>query len=126
MRDRPETETLPGIDIADARKNLNCDWVSFKKILGTFHSQNKNGCREIEVLLEQGAIEEARELAHKIKGGSGYISAWRLFREAGIMEDVCGADNYGAAIKQLPQFCESLDEVIDSIAGLDEPNKPIA
>ena len=101
-------------------KNLKCDWSTFKKILWSFYKQRWNSSEEIGTLLARGAIEEAREIAHGIRGSSGYIGAWKLHQEATAMEEACMTDDIDIAMEQMTQFRLSLDEVIGGIEGLDE------
>ena len=80
--DEHRHNSLPGIDTDGAMKNLKCDWSTFKKILWSFYTQRCNSSEEIGTLLARGAIEEARDIAHGIRGGSGYLGAWKLHQEA--------------------------------------------
>jgi two-component system sensor histidine kinase/response regulator len=113
-------DTLPGIDADDAMKDLKCDWPTFRKILWSFYNQRRNSSEEIGTLLARGAVEEAREIAHGIRGSSGYLGAWRLHREATSMEEACMTGDLDVAMEQVTQFRLSLDEVIGGIEGLDE------
>jgi signal transduction histidine kinase/CheY-like chemotaxis protein len=118
--DGDRRDTLPGIDADGAMKNLKCDWPTFKNILWSFYKQRWNNSEEIGVLLAQGAIEEAREIAHGIRGSSGYLGAGQLHQEATAMEEACMTGDLDVAMEQMTQFRQSLDEVISGIEGLDE------
>jgi len=112
--------SLPGIDTDGAMKNLKCNWSTFKKILWSFYTQRCNSSEEISTLLARGAIEEARDIAHGIRGGSGYLGAWKLHQEAAAMEEACMTGDLDIAMQHMSPFCLSLDEVIGGIKGLDE------
>ena len=112
--------SLPGIDTDGAMKNLKCDWSTFKKILRSFYTQRCNSSEEMGALLARGAIEEARDIAHGIRGGSGYLGAWKLHREATAMEEACMTGDLDIALQHMSPFCLRLEEVIGSIKGLDE------
>ncbi len=112
--------TPPGIDADGAMKDLNCDWPTFRRILRSFYKQRCNSSNEIAILLARGAIEEAREIAHGIRGSSSYIGAWKLQQEARALEEACITGDLDAAIEQLTQFRPRFDEVISSIEMLDE------
>ncbi|MEN8133394.1 MAG: ATP-binding protein [Pseudomonadota bacterium] len=114
-------DALPGIDADSAMKELKCDWPTFKKILWSFYKQRWNSSTEIGALLARGAIEEAREIAHGIRGSSGYLGAWKLHQEATAMEEACMTGDLDVAVEQMTQFRLSLEEVISGIKGLDEP-----
>jgi CheY-like chemotaxis protein/HPt (histidine-containing phosphotransfer) domain-containing protein len=114
------SDSLPGFDIDDALKNLKCDLPTFKKILLTFYMQRRNSGEEITTLLARGNIEQAGELAHGIKGSSGYLGAWGLYHEAAAMEEACETGVLDVAMEQLERFCLSLEEVIGGLEGLEE------
>jgi len=101
-------------------KDLKCDWPTFRKILGSFYKQRWNSSEEIGALVAQGALDEARELAHGIRGSSGYLGAWQLHQEATAMEEACMTGDLDVAMEKLTQFRLSLDEVISGIEELDE------
>ncbi|MGB5427075.1 MAG: response regulator [Gammaproteobacteria bacterium] len=111
---------LAGIDADGAMKNLKCDWSTFKKILWSFYTQRCHSSEEMGTLLARGAIGEAREIAHGIRGGSGYLGAWRLHQEARAMEEACITGDLDIARQQLTPFCLSLGEVIGSIEAVNE------
>ncbi len=111
---------LAGIDADGAMKNLKCDWSTFRKILWSFYTQRCHSSEEIGTLLARGAIEEARDIAHGIRGGSGYLGAWKLHQQATAMEEACMTGDLDIAMQHMPPFCLSLEEVIGSIEGLDE------
>ena len=119
--DEQPHDSPPGIDADGAMKNLKCDWPTFRKILWSFYQQRCNSSEEIGTLLARGAIEEAREIAHGIKGGSGYVGAWKLHQEATTMEEACMTGDLDTAMGQLTPFRLRLDEVIGGIKELDKP-----
>jgi HPt (histidine-containing phosphotransfer) domain-containing protein len=118
--DEHRHDSLSGIDADGAMRSLKCDWSTFKKILWSFYRQRWSSSEEIGMLLARGAIEEAREIAHGIRGGSGYIGAWKLHQEATAMEEACMTGDLDVAMEQMTQFCLSLEEVISGIEGLGE------
>ena len=118
--DEHQYDSPPGIDADGAMTNLKCNWSTFKKILWSFYKQRCNSSEEIGTLLERGAIDEARDIAHGIRGGSGYLGAWKLHQKATAMEEACMTGDIEVAMEQLKQFRLSLDEVIGGIKSLDE------
>jgi signal transduction histidine kinase/CheY-like chemotaxis protein/HPt (histidine-containing phosphotransfer) domain-containing protein len=109
---------LPGIDVDVAMKNLNCDWPAFENILSTFYDSRKDSKEEIASLIDRGAIDEAREIVHGIRGASGYVGAWELCQEAASMEDACKTGNIDVVKEQMQSFVQRLDEVIRGLEGL--------
>ena len=116
----PEEVSLPGIDTDDALWRLKCDWPSFRKILLDFYQQRRHCSHELEQIMRRGALEEAGELAHNIRGSSGYLGAWQLHRESAVLEEACSSGDMGRARAQATRFRRSLDEVIEGLASLDE------
>ena len=113
-------DSLPGIDIDGALKNLKCDLPTFKQILLTFYQQRRNNYEEITTLLARGDIEEAEDLVHGIKGSSGYLGAWRLHHEAMALEDACKAGDLDVAMELLSQFGLCFEEVMNGLEVLVE------
>jgi signal transduction histidine kinase/DNA-binding response OmpR family regulator len=109
---------FPGFDIDYALDNLKCDLPTFEKILLTFYRQRSHSGDEIAELLERGEVEAAGDIAHSIKGSSGYLGAWRLHHEAAALEKACASGDSVIALEQLAQFRQGLDEVIDGMKGL--------
>ena len=115
-----QQDSLPGIDIDGALKNLKCDLPTFKQILMTFYRQRRNNCDEITTLLAQGDIKQTRELIHGIRGSSGYLGAWKLHHEAVVMEEACKTGDLDVAMELLSNFRLCFEEVMDGLEELTE------
>ena len=85
----------------------------------TFYRQRRDSSDEIVTLLEQGDLEKAGDIAHSIKGSSGYLGAWRLHHESAALEKACESGDPDGAMQQLAQFRLSLEEVTDGLKGLE-------
>ena len=114
--DKSRIDFLPGIDIDGAIRNLKCDRTAFREILMTFYNSRKGSREELVSLINRGAIEEAGEVVHGIRGSSGYVGARKLYRESAVLEDVCRTGDMDTVRKQMKSFSVCLDEVI---GGLD-------
>jgi signal transduction histidine kinase/CheY-like chemotaxis protein/HPt (histidine-containing phosphotransfer) domain-containing protein len=112
--------SLPGINTDDALGRLKCDWPAFREILLDFYQQRRHCSHELEQIMQRRALEEAGELAHNIRGSSGYLGAWELHRESAALEEACSSGDMERARAQVTRFCRSLDEVIGGLARLDE------
>jgi CheY-like chemotaxis protein/HPt (histidine-containing phosphotransfer) domain-containing protein len=110
---------FPGFDIEYALENLKCDLPTFREILLTFYRQRRDSSDEIVTLLEQGDLEKAGDIAHSVKGSSGYLGAWRLHHESAALEKACESGDPEGAMQQLAQFRLSLEEVTDGLKGLE-------
>ena len=120
--DESRVEYLPGIDIDAAMHNLKCDWPAFRQILVTFYSTRKGSRDEVTSLIERGALGKAGEVVHGIRGSSGYVGAWKLYRESSVLEEVCRTGNMDSVREKVKSFAECLDEVIDGLEGLVREN----
>ena len=116
--EEPRYDSLPGIDIDGALKNLKCDFPTFKQILLTFYRQRRNNCEEITELLARGDIEQAEDIVHALKGSSGYLGASKLHHEAVAMEEACKGGDIDVAMDQLSWFRLSFEEVMDGLKRL--------
>ncbi|MBF0342231.1 MAG: PAS domain S-box protein, partial [Magnetococcales bacterium] len=79
----PEPSTLPfpavaGIDQEEARERLFGDGELFIRLARQFAAMHRDSARRLGELLEQGALTEARELLHGIKGVTGNLAALNL------------------------------------------------
>ncbi|MBL3526675.1 MAG: PAS domain S-box protein [gamma proteobacterium endosymbiont of Lamellibrachia anaximandri] len=121
---KPAAETppdsLPGIDLADGLQRLRGKWSSYKKVLLMFRQQHSASADKMASLLEQGDIEEARLLAHRLKGTCGNVGAKRLSEQAAAIEAACHADDPETAAAQMAAFHASFEEIMDGLAMLDE------
>ncbi len=118
--DGAQYDSLPGIDIDGALKNLKCDLPVFRQILLTFYRQRRNNYEEITTLLARGDVERAEDLVHGIKGSSGYLGAWKLYHEAVALEDAFKAGDLDVAMELLSQFGLCFQEVMDGLEVLAE------
>ena len=118
--DNQPGESLPGIDIDGAYRQLKCDWPALKNILVQFYIQHRESSEKTATLITRGNIEDAREIAHGIRGSSGYFGAWKLHRESGAMEEACKTGNMDTAKEKMTPFCAALDEVINGLEHLND------
>ena len=121
--DGAQYDSLPGIDIDGALKNLKRDLPVFRQILLTFYRQRRNNYEEITTLLARGDVEPAEDLVHGIKGSSGYLGAWKLYHEAVALEDAFKAGDLDVAMELLSQFGLCFQEVMGGLEVLAEKNK---
>lgn len=113
-------DSLPGIDLADGLQRLRGRWPSYKKVLLMFRQQHSASADKMASLLEQGDIEEARLLAHRLKGTCGNVGAKRLSEQAAVIEAACNANDPETAAAQMAAFYAGLKEIMDGLAMLDE------
>lgn len=104
--------SLPGIDTADGLTRLNGNWEIYKKLLASFCEKYADAAERLDACLKQGSWEDARRLAHTIKGTSGNLGAKTIFNISSDMEKLCKKEDINAANKQLDILRQSLEEVI--------------
>ncbi|MGQ3684074.1 MAG: response regulator [Candidatus Loosdrechtia sp.] len=78
---------LYGIDREDGLKRVMGNELLFHKIILEFCSSFSNAAREMESLITGGQREEARKLAHTIRGTAGNIGAKGLHQAATALEN---------------------------------------
>jgi len=126
--ERNSIPPLPGIDMADALKAVDQNEKLLLKILHDFknrYSALPATLRELSVVNKWIKIEE---IAHTVKGVSGYIGASALMRHSQKLEDALRSDQQEAAANYLLLFINELDNVLSSLTllpALQGENKPV-
>ncbi len=111
-------DVLQGFDLAVCLKNLGGNKTLLKSLLGDFHEELSCTAAQIRALLKQGDRHSAERLAHTIKGTSGNLSATALYAAATRLDQALRAEHSDALPDLLDAFETALNEVMDSIAGL--------
>lgn len=88
-------------------------------ILLGFRDAHTNTAETLEQYLCQGEWEEAKWLAHRIKGSGGNISAKYLYEIAASVEQSCRDEDTNAAITKLEKLKICFNEVIIGLADLE-------
>jgi len=124
--DKPDiTETkevlpvLPGIDLVDGLQRMCGSWTAYKMILLGFRDAHADTAETLEQYIRQGEWEEAKRLAHTIKGSGGNISAKDLYEIAASVEQCCHQEDADAAIAKLETLKARFNEVITGLADLE-------
>ncbi len=110
IRDREELpDKLPGIDLAIGLSRVGGNRRLFRKLLVEFHQDHHDAAEQLEKALRFGRVEQARRLAHTLKGVAGNLGAQELFRsvsqletalESGVASDA-GREAFEAALSRL-------------------------
>ena len=115
-----ELPLLPGIDVADGLQRMCGSWEAYKIIMLGFRDTHADAAESLEQHIRQGEWEEAKSLAHTIKGSGGNISAKDLYKVAAAIEQDCRDEAFDAATERLDRLKACLDEVITGLANLEE------
>ncbi|MDM8515186.1 response regulator [Desulfobacterales bacterium HSG16] len=78
-----------GFDIQAGIKRIGGEGDLFLKIVKGFYDENKNFSFSFKDLIEKEKYDDARIMAHSIKGAAGNISAKDLENAARVLENAC-------------------------------------
>lgn len=110
-------DQLPGLDLQRAKERLQEDRL-LKKLLVTFHRENRELVRRIAAAAGVGDLKEARRLIHTVKGSAGNLGAIWLGSAAASLELALQGNDASQVHETLERFSEKLDEVMASIEQL--------
>ncbi|MBF0447438.1 MAG: PAS domain S-box protein [Magnetococcales bacterium] len=108
-------DALPGLAIREALATISGNRTLLVRVMGHFRETFTLAAEEMRSLLETGALDKARELAHQIRGSAGNISAKGLYSAATVLEQEIQAK--GGRVNLEP-FNAELAQVLDSISRL--------
>ena len=78
---------LPGIELDAGLAKVRGNHRLLRKLLVEFHQDHADAARRLDEALEQGRSEEARRIAHSLKGAAGTLGARELSRAAEELEE---------------------------------------
>jgi signal transduction histidine kinase/DNA-binding response OmpR family regulator len=121
-RELPE---LDGINVEAGLKRLLGNVVTYHRILMQFSKDFQNAAESLETLFSEEKYDEARMLAHTIKGAGGNIGAERLQMAAAAIEDL-----FKEGVTVLPKgeydaFSKELNRVLTGLSTLGDDEAPI-
>jgi len=115
-------ESLPGIDLTTGLSRVGGNQKLYRNLLSKFRKNQGTSIVEMTTALENGDIELATRLAHTIKGVSGNIGAMELHVAARDLESGIVKDENNVAAIQIESVQIQLDQVLVSIAELENAN----
>ncbi|MFA9216127.1 MAG: response regulator, partial [Sphingomonadaceae bacterium] len=110
---------VPGIDVAAALERLGGNSELLARLLRKFADEYAPSPAHLLAALEQGALEPATLLVHKVRGAAGNLSMPELHRTAGELEQVLLSARPAPFEEALAAFGAALETVIDGIQALD-------
>ena len=112
-------DTIPGINIYEAIKQLNIEKAQFKKILVQFFSHNEETINIMSEFVENKQWQSLRDMAHDLKGSGANIGAYNLQKKAYQLELSCKKPvNTEQLKKYFDEFSSALQQVLVSINTL--------
>jgi len=119
--DNAPPDDLPGIDQAAGLYRVNQNQKLYRKLLKSFYRDYRDTQPRMHSCLNQGQLDQARQLAHAIKGVAGNIGAMALSQAAATLEAELVQGRFSAPSHR--GFDQALAEVIDGLARLETPVK---
>jgi signal transduction histidine kinase/HPt (histidine-containing phosphotransfer) domain-containing protein/ActR/RegA family two-component response regulator len=118
LLDQSDSFRLPGFDLAGALERVSGDGQLLRSLLDQFAGQFGGSADALAQLLESGRREEARRLAHTLKGVAGNLGAAAL-QECAAAVDL--ALRSGAGAISLDELRDALAQACAAIAALERP-----
>ncbi|MEN8217803.1 MAG: response regulator [Pseudomonadota bacterium] len=115
---------IEGIDIKSALKLCGGNQKLFNRLLINFHNSYQNAADILRDMLKQQDLKRARQLAHKLNGAAGNLSATQLQKAARDLENALQGINLDDINILLDQFEMALAQLLKSINTLIEPEPP--
>ncbi|MEF2144854.1 MAG: response regulator [Desulfovibrionaceae bacterium] len=114
---------LPGLSRAEGLFRCNNNTKLYSKLLATFLRDFAEASERIEQLLAEDDVNDARIIAHSIKGVGGSIGAGRLSASAAAVEAELMQRNLDTSSEMWNEFRMALLEVTNGLvaAGFDRP-----
>ncbi len=109
--------TYNKIDISEALAQLGGSEKLYKTLVNGFYDKYQSVDKEIESLINNHDMEDARRLAHSIKGLSGNLGAKGL-REKALDLECAIRDESGHMLNALDAFSDELELVISEVRHL--------
>ncbi len=109
---------LPGINQVEALKALDQNETLFVKILYDFKKRYSSFPAILRELPLTSQWQEIQEIAHMIKGVSGYIGSSKLMKSAQKLEDALRNDQQKDAANYLVAFINTLEGVLSTLSLL--------
>ncbi|MFA5824768.1 MAG: response regulator [Gallionellaceae bacterium] len=102
-----ELATIPGLEIEQGLKVLNGHLTAYKRLLRRYAADHANDIIQLRERMVQGNRDEARRLAHTLKGSSGNLGATGMQRLAAELETAIKNGRDATEIEQLAGTAET-------------------
>ncbi|MBJ6749258.1 PAS domain S-box protein [Geomonas anaerohicana] len=107
----------PGLELQRAKARIQ-DGRLLRRLLVTFHRDNRELVRRVAAAAGAGDLKEARRLIHTVKGSAGNLGAIWLGSAAASLELALQGNDASQVHETLERFAEKLEEVMTSIEVL--------
>ncbi|WP_319764173.1 response regulator [Maridesulfovibrio sp.] len=113
-------DSLPGIDIKSALQRMLVRPKLLWEMLNDFKDDYSDSGEILRKMIADGEDEDAKRLAHTIKGVSGNLSIFSLHRICSELEQAIIDEDFNAVQSLLDSYEKELRTVLDSIILLPE------
>ena len=108
----------------DRLKKISGDDIEFERdLIGSYIEDIEQKYKQLDDYLTVGDVESIAKLAHTIKGASYSVGAQRVGDEAFGIEISAKSNDVSSITERLPQFKKTLDETINVLSEILEPQK---
>ncbi|MBF0265853.1 MAG: response regulator [Gammaproteobacteria bacterium] len=115
-----EFPELDGFNVKEALNRLAGKTDTYIKILNNFVSRNCNIVTEIREQIQNEDLNQAKSLAHSLKGSSGNIAALEVHHLSAEIEKLCKDKQVNEAINKLEYLDIEMNRAIAAIKKLNE------
>ena len=119
--DGPDLPDLPEIDVELGLRRIGGNKSLYIDLLEKFRDDYQDAAERMEDLLAGGQKQEARRLAHTIKGVAGNIGAIQVQSAAAEVETWIVEDQPGDIREVLGPFDRNMKDILKSLAGVSSP-----
>ncbi|MEI6414234.1 MAG: response regulator, partial [Pseudomonadota bacterium] len=123
----PNWPELSGIDTRTGLRRVGGNLALYQKMLRHFGEERQGFVAELTRLIAAGEWENARRLAHTVKGIAGSLGMTELHRAGQVMEDALMTSEQAAFAIALPPMTQALSQVMEGLSRLPEeiaPSRP--
>jgi len=115
---------IAGIDLQDGLKRIRGNTGLFKQLLRSFLHRFEQTADTIDAAIKAGNLAEAQWLTHAIKGVSGNLGAYDLFKASRDLNDLLRENKTDGLAPLLETFVRTLTQVVEALKGLNLDDDP--
>ena len=106
---RKQLEIIKGLDMQIGLRNMRGDLAGYLRLLRQFDTAHSEDIQKLQKHLENKQADEARRVAHTVKGAAGTLGLKTLQMVASTLEDYIHSTNIEKGSEELTRLVEVLD-----------------
>jgi HPt (histidine-containing phosphotransfer) domain-containing protein len=115
---------ITGIDLQAGLRRIRGNTGLFKQLLRSFLHRFEQTAGTIDAAIKAGNLAEAQRLTHAIKGVSGNLGAYDLFKASRELNDLLRENKTEGLAPRLETFVGALTQVVEALKGLNLDDDP--